>query len=418
MNVCVTVSRKRSMKKYFILKGVEGNLLKFTIALITNKRLFAAILGAYYLTIPGVTPVWVGTILLVSTFSGFLFEIPSGYIADKIGHKKALIVWGISLVLSTLFFLFADSLPFLFLGGIFLSVGFAFLSGTGTAFTHETLRALGRASEFREVWGKMKSIGFAVPIVLVTFIPFLVSVDWRLPFLIALISDLIGLVAVCSLVVPPIPQEHIDEIRLTNFKQVMHDAYKINFFRYAIFSGVLGGVLFGIGGFRAVYQSALEIPVIWFGVLAGAGRVLASFLLWHSGKIQKIFRSPVQIYTTKLMAFTILIIALGLTQNVWGIAVLFLVINAFQWGLSNIGYSVEATGKSKFKATLLSVRSQIEALIGGGAAFLLGYLIEMVGYSKSFLILAFLLVFVLIPFLYMIAQDKKQIGAEGEDFGE
>src|SRR3989339_2032359 len=105
------------MKKYFILKGVEGNLLKFTIALITNKRLFVVILGAYYLTIPNVTPWWVGTILLVSTLSGFLFEIPSGYIADKIGHKKALVVSSVSSVLSTSFFLFADSVSFLFLGG-------------------------------------------------------------------------------------------------------------------------------------------------------------------------------------------------------------------------------------------------------------------------------------------------------------
>jgi MFS family permease len=408
---------KFSMKKYFILKGVEGNLLKYTIVLITNKRLFVAILGAYYLTIPNVTPWWVGTILLVSTLSGFLFEIPSGYIADKIGHKKALVVSGTSFVLSTSCFLFADSMSFLFLGGIFLSIGTAFMSGTGTAFIHETLRALGRESEFREIMGKMKSIGFAVPIILTTLIPFLVGISWKLPFVISLISDLIRLVAICSFVTPPVPQEHIEEIRLKNFRQVMHEAYKINFFRYAFFSGILGGVLFGVSGFRAVYQSALGIPVVWFGVLFGVGRGLASLLLWHSGRIQKFFKTPVQIYTAELVVFTVLIIALGLTQSMWAIATLFVFINAFQWGLGNIGYSVEATGKSKFKATLLSVKSQIQMLVGGVSASLLGYLIQMLGYSKSFLVLALILVCFLTPLLYMIAKDKKQIGVGGEDAG-
>jgi len=406
------------MKKYFILKGVEGNLLKFTIALITNKRLFVVILGAYYLTIPNVTPWWVGTILLVSTLSGFLFEIPSGYIADKIGHKKALVVSSVSSVLSTSFFLFADSVSFLFLGGIFLSIGVAFMSGTGTAFIHETLRALGRESEFREIMGKMKSIGFAVPIVLTILIPFFVSISWKLPFAISLISDLVGFVAICSLVTPPVPQEHIDEIRLSNFRQVMHEAYKINFFRYAIFSGILGGVLFGVGGFRAVYQSALGIPVVWFGVLFGIGRGFASLLLWHSGRIQKLFKTPAQIYVAKLVVFSVLIIALGLTHSVWGIAILFIFINAFQWGLGNIGYSVEATGKSKFKATLLSVKSQIQMIVGGGAAFLLGYLIEVIGYSKSFIVLALVLVCLLTPLLFLISKDKKQIGIGGDDSGE
>ncbi|MCR4285620.1 MAG: MFS transporter [Candidatus Kaiserbacteria bacterium] len=405
------------MKKYFILKGVEGNLLKYTVALVTHKRLFVAILGAYYLTIPDVTPWWVGTILFASTLSGFLFEIPSGYIADKIGHKKALVVSSVSLVLSTSFFLLAESIPFLFLGGILLSIGFAFISGTGTAFVHETLRALGRESEFREIMGKMKSIGFAIPIILTTLIPFLVSISWHLPFAIALVSDLMGLIAVCSLVTPPVPQEHIDEIRLSNFKQVMHEAYKINFFRYAIFSGILAGILFGVGGFRAVYQSTLGIPVVWFGVLFGIGRGIASLLLWHSGRIQRLFKTPTQIYTVKLVVFTFLIIVLGLTQNVWGIAVIFIFINAFEWGSSNIGYSVEATGKSKFKATLLSVKSQIQMLVGGGSAFLLGYLIEIIGYQKSFLVLALILVCLLTPLLYMIAKDKKRIGVGGEDSG-
>ena len=77
---------------YFRWHGLEGNIFKYGLSLIANKRIFVAILGAYYLTVPGVTPWWIGAILLISSGMGVLFEVPSGYIADKIGHKKAL-VW-------------------------------------------------------------------------------------------------------------------------------------------------------------------------------------------------------------------------------------------------------------------------------------------------------------------------------------
>jgi MFS family permease len=408
------------MKDFWRLEGLEGNILKYTIALIANKRIFVAILGAYYLTIPGVTPWWIGVILLVSSLAGFLFEIPSGYFADKVGHKKALVLHALFLLASTTFFLLAESIPLLMLGGVCLSVGHALMSGTGSAFMHETMRALGREGEFREIMGKMSSIGFGVPIVFMVLVPFLVEVSWQLPFLIALVTDTIGLFAVCSLVVPKVTPEQVDEIRLTNFKQVMKEAWRIHFFRYALFSGILGGILLGISGFRAVYQATLGIPIIWFGVLFGVGRMCASILLWYSGPIQRGLRTPVRIYGMKLVLFSGLLLILAFTSVPVAVAIAFILINAFHWGLNNVGYSVEATGKSNFKATLLSVKSQVQALVGAGAALLSGYLIETVSYEKSFFILTIIMVLVLTPILYLIYRDRKTGvgGISGGDGGD
>jgi len=269
-------------------KLLQGNIWKYTLLLIANKRIFVAILGAYYLTIPDVNAAGVGIILLAGSLAGFVFEIPSGYVSDKIGHKQALVISRIVILLSTILFLVANNIIFLILAGIALSTGIAFHSGTGSAFMHETLRGLQREKDYASVMGKISSIGFAVPIVFMVLVPFLVSISFKLPFAIALIVDLVGLFAAISLVTPPVPQEEIKEIGVTNFRQVLREGYHLNFFTFALFSGIIGGVLFGVGGFRAPYQTFLEIPVIWYGVFFGIGRAFASLMLAYSGRIRAI----------------------------------------------------------------------------------------------------------------------------------
>ena len=391
-------------------KNLQSNIWKYAILLIAHKRIFVAILGAYYLTIPDVTPKIIGIILLASSLSGFLLEIPSGYMSDKIGHKQALITSRVLMLLSTTFFLFAHNITFLMLGGIFLSAGAAFLSGTGSAFMHETLRGLKREQDYVSVMGKVSSIGFAVPIVFMVLVPFLVSVSYTTPFIMALVIDLIGLWAALSLTVPPVPQEHIEEIGATNFRQVMQEGYRLNYFSLALFSGIISGMLFGVGGFRAPYQTFLEIPVIWYGVFFGIGRALASLMLAYSGKIKKFF-TFLSFYRFQLILYPLLIIILG-TISTWWIAVFaFIVINAFQWGLSKIdgGYQMDIIRSSKFKATLLSTGSQIDQVVGAISSFGIGFAINRISYQYGFLSAGITLLVALLP-LYLYIAHRYRAG--------
>ena len=390
-------------------KKLKSNIWKYTLLLIANKRIFVAILGAYYLTIPDVTPEGIGIILLAGSLAGFIFEIPSGYVSDKIGHKAALVLSRLFMLVSTLFFLVANNIAFLILGGIFLSMSTAFHSGTGSAFVHETLRGLKRENEYAKVTGKMSSIGFAVPIILMVLTPFLVSISFKAPFLAALVVDLVGILAAFLLVTPPVSQEEIDEIKLTKFKQVVREGHRLNFFIFALFSGIVSGALFSVGGFRAPYQLFLEVPVIWYGVLFGAGRVFASLMLAYSGKIKERI-SLFSFYKFQLVLYTIFILVLGLVPD-WRVAVIaFIVINAFQWGLSKVdnSYLMDIIKTSKFKATLLSIRAQISQLIAAIASFGVGFLIERLSYQYGFLYLGLIFFAVLFSlYLYIINKHEE-----------
>ena len=389
-------------------KNLQNNIWKYALLLIANKRIFVAVLGAYYLTIPDVTPKIIGTILLAGSLSGFLFEIPSGYMSDKIGHKLTLVISRVLMLVSTIFFLLANNIAFLILGAIFLSASAAFQSGTGSAFMHETLQGLKREQDYARVMGKISSIGFAVPIIFMVLVPFLVSVSYKTPFLIALVIDVIGLLAAISLVVPPVPQEHIEEIGATNFKQVLQEGYHLNFFSIALFSGIISGTLFSVGGFRAPYQSFLEIPVIWYGVFFGIGRAFASLMLAYSGRIKKYITLP-SFYGFQLIIYTLLILVLGIISSWWVVVTAFIVINAFQWGLSKIdeGYQLDIIKSSKFKATLLSTGSQIDRAVSAVSSFGVGFIIERVSYQYGFLYSGIIFLVILFPlYLYIVRGYK------------
>ncbi len=392
-------------------KKLESNFWKYTLILIANKRIFVAVLGAYYLTVPGVTPQAIGTILLVSTLAAFLFEIPSGYMSDKVGHKQALVLSRVFMILSTALFLISESFVGLVVAGIAMSLSQAFLSGTGSAFMHETLRALKREEEYSRITGKMSSIGFAVPIVFMVLVPFLVSYSYKVPFVIALVIDVIGLLAALLLVKPPVSPKHVDEVGVTNFRQVMKEGYHVGFFPLALFSGIASGILFSVAGFRAPYQLFLEIPVIWFGVFFGIGRALASLLLAYSGKLRQHFTLPT-FYRFKLLSNTILICLLGLVATPWVVAVVFIVSNALTWGLSKVGddFHLGVIRNSKFKATLLSVTSQIDQGVAAIASFGLGVLIERFSYQTGFLVMGILFFVLLFPlYLFIATRPRYQV---------
>jgi len=389
-------------------KNLQNNIWKYALLLIANKRIFAAVLGAYYLTIPDVTPKIIGSILLAGSLSGFLFEIPSGYMSDKIGHKLTLVISRILMLMSTVFFLVANDVIFLILGALFLSASAAFQSGTGSAFMYETLKGLKREHDYVRVMGKISSIGFVVPIIFMVLVPFLVSVSYKIPFLVALVIDVIGLLAVISLVVPPVSQEHIEEIGATNFKQALQEGYRLNFFSIVLFSGIISGTLFSVGGFRAPYQTFLEIPVIWYGVFFGIGRAFASLMLAYSGKIKKYITLP-YFYGFQLIIYTLLILVLGIISSRWVVVITFIVINVFQWGLDKIdeGYQLDIIKTSKFKATLLSTVSQIDQAVSAVSSFGVGFIIERVSYQYGFLYLGIIFFVLLFPLYLYIARRYK-----------
>jgi hypothetical protein len=163
------------------------------------------------------------------------------------------------------------------------------------------------------------------------------------------------------------------------------------------------------GSFRAPYQEFLEIPVMWFGVLFGVGRLLASLVLMYSGQIKSRIKDITEFYRYQLIIFGILFFILGLVGNATVVAIVFIVMNAFKWGLTRVGeaFTLEIIKTSRFRATLLSVQAQIEEAIIAVSSLGLGFAIDRWNYQFAFLITAFVFVIVLIPFYIYIKKRHR-----------
>lgn len=386
---------------------LEGNIWKYALFATANKRVFVAILSAYYMTIPDATAQTVGFIVFCGTMAGFFFEIPSGYLSDKMGHKKALVFSRILMLVSTGAFIIAESVAMMVIGSVFLSLAHAMVSGTNSAFMHETLRELGKEKQYSQIMGKLSAIGFAVPIPLMILTPFLVSVDFKVPFVVGFVMDMVGLVAAVSFVSPTVKPEKIEEINTTNFVQVVQEGKRLHYFQYALFSGIVGGVLFGMTCFRPVYQMVLEVPVIYYGVFLGIGRAMVSLILAYSGKLKEQF-NIYQFCLFQIILYGTMFVVLGITGNAVAVVAIFIILNGFQWGLSEVhrGFSLEIIGKSNFKATLLSMESQIDRMITAVTSIVLGWWIAQTSYQNGFLTLAIIFVAVLLSLYFYMVRKK------------
>lgn len=394
-------------------KALEANIWKYGFKLVSNKRVFVAILGVFYLTVPDVTAQTIGMILLVGNFAGFIFEVPSGYISDKMGHKHALVLSNIFMIIANMFLLFADNVWLLYASAICISAGFAFHSGTGSAFLHETLRALGRDNEYAKISGKLQSLGFAIPIALQAMVPFLVALSYRWPFAIALVIDVIALLVVLSLKMPPVTPQHVEEIRATTFWQVMREGARLKFFPLAVFSGIASGLLIGVSSFRAPYQELVGLSVVYFGLLFGIGRLGASMMLAKSDWIRERF-SFLSFYGWSTAITFFLVLALGMFSQAWIVAGVFLLLNAFQWGLSQVdeSYHLDLIRTSRFKATLLSLNAQVDNIVAGISGFLVGFAIARIGYAPTFLWISGIFLVITVSFLIFLSRYYR------EEFGK
>lgn len=86
----------------------------------------------------------------VSYFSIFLLEVPSGYCSDRYGRRLTLILASVMTVCSFLLFIVAASFAVLFVAQILMAAGIAFRSGSESALLYDSLRVLGRESEYTE----------------------------------------------------------------------------------------------------------------------------------------------------------------------------------------------------------------------------------------------------------------------------
>lgn len=98
----------------------------------------------------GFSLVEIGIFESIFHLSGFLFEIPSGMIADIFGKRKCMIASGFSLMISAFFMLMGNSYINIIPAMIFSSLGYSFASGAREALVYDTLKSEDKTDKYLE----------------------------------------------------------------------------------------------------------------------------------------------------------------------------------------------------------------------------------------------------------------------------
>ncbi|MBR9705726.1 hypothetical protein GOV14_01705 [Candidatus Pacearchaeota archaeon] len=388
-------------KSVTIQKKLKSNIWKYFLIMLTNRRNYMPILAIYFLTLANTTAQQIGLYVGIGWLAGFLLEIPSGYLSDKWGHKRVLVLAKFSMLISTLFFIFGNSFIYFTLGSIFIAFGFAFTSGTGSAFLHNTLIGLKRENDYGEVQGKIKAKASLASAGMILILPFLTKISLIMPVKIYLIFDVIGIFVAFLLYSPKIKFGAKDTEGEKIFSQLKR--FKgTGFYTTSIFTGLFGGFIIALSLFKEPFVKSLGLPIVLVGSIMALSRVIW-FVVGHNLKILK----KIKIYKLlfyEIFLFSGIIIISSQLKNPYIIVFILAILIGQYHGQEPIieeYYLKNFLMNKRYKATMLSIKQQIQRLFQSGIAFVLGF-VMMISFSSGFLITGICMLIALLgiyPFL-------------------
>jgi len=139
--------------------------------------------------------------------SVFLLEVPSGYFSDRIGRRRTLLIAAAALISSYCCFIVGAGFWWFAAGQFLLAMGIAMQSGTDTAFHYDSLKALGRETEYARREAKAEQWGLVMLAIATLSGGVLGLLDLRLAYVFSLLSATAMAVLVWRMVEP----QHADE---------------------------------------------------------------------------------------------------------------------------------------------------------------------------------------------------------------
>lgn len=386
------------------MQGLEGNIIKYSIYKIFTKRVYLPLIAVFLIDHGGVTLQELAVMASVTAVVQFVMEIPSGYFADRIGHKEALVFGCFISALSILPYIFFPG----FIGGLIASAGFfggaAFASGTAQAFIHETLLSLGRDEEYSEVMGKAQAFGLIGNVFLISVIPLTYTIHPRLPFIIGFLCLLAAFFIVLSLTKPDarilVEEEGYRRGTLEKFKDIMRRTPVLKLFLvFLIFGIVSSGFDHGVM-FREVMFRDIGIPIEFFGFLLSIGSLLAAIGARYIHHLKKL--SPSQFYLFDGAYLVTICLLVGITRNPLVLALIFALFPAYDRTRNIIFESqvFEEFRFSKYKATIISVMNFFALLNGVWIPLILASLVDAYGLSSGYFYFGTLMGVLLFPILF------------------
>ncbi len=293
-------------------------------------------------------PFWIGR---------FIFEIPTGVVADRFGRRVSLAICAsLSSVIWLVFATFGQFWVMViaqFLGGLAAT----FSSGADEALLFESVKAEGRSEQYAQISGRARAVGLASSMLAGLVVAMIATFSLVLPVILTSILSAATLLPIWLMQEPPgkiarraMGYSQILKQAITN----LHDSGEVRWAAAALV--IVGCTSFYLSVFLQPYTLGIGLPV------AALGPVMLVMQLASMGgslaidKVHKLGWTPLALWGTPFL----LVVCLGITgamRGLPGLAAAALASGGFALLQPLLLAMVQANISDTARATLLSVQS-------------------------------------------------------------
>jgi len=341
----------------------------------------------------------------INAFAILLFEVPTGFLSDKIGRKKTLLLSIIAIEIAFAIYILLPSFWAFAVADIFYALAISLYSGTFSALVYETLKEQSQEAEFKKVWGNIIFYTLLGTSFASLLSGFLATFDLRLPFIVNFFTYMVAFLAVLLLQEPREQKENNTE-KKELLKAVQKTFFNGSILKWVVlFSAVI--YIFAQGAFY-FYQPYLKlsgIDLVYFGMIFATFSIVASIGSKFAYKIEKSLGS---FGVFMLIAFLVggSLIAMGLYAGVFSI--LFIYAQQFVRMVKSIVVEdlINKETSSEYRATMLSMESLVRKLLIAIALPFLGYLGDCIGIQTTLSLMGVATLLFTLPIIFLIKRKE------------
>jgi len=372
---------------------------------IFERRPYLPIITIYATMVSGVTLTQIGIIASITALVSLIVEVPSGYLSDKFGHKRALMFGSFLMIVSAFSYVIWQNFFGACMGMVIFWTGAAFHSGTLQAFVHETLRELGRDDDFAVVAARERRWAMAGNIIFVATVPLTYQISPILPFIIGAFIHAIAFVLYAFMITPKKIHQKIQENVTDGFFALIFIIKERKEIILFLFLGIVSSMHNKLPQFREIYFQEIGVPIWFFGFILSITGIVTIFFTYGVPRVKKI--EPRIFYGIDFLIACLLGISIGfISQPILGVSIL-IIFAAYRRVRAIVVHThlLDDCPTQKLKATYLSVYAFFSALAGIFIPLVLGYAIGYAGVQKGYLVFGIILFIVLIPMYFVVYKN-------------
>lgn len=316
-----------------------------------------------------------------------VLEIPSGYAADVLGRKNAMIIGTflglLGIVIYSFSFGFWGFLP----AALCMGIGQSFVSGSDTALMYDSLLEMNRSKDFVKLEGSSISMGNFAEAIAFILGGFLAEITLRTPFYYQIGIACLGVLTAVILVEPHVHRLEDGKSKpLKNIKKIVRFSLKENHTLryYILYSSIIGATTLTMAWFVQPYYKLLNIDIIYFGVIGAVLNIAVAIPSFYAHKIENAINTK-----TLLIGFLLFLCGIYFLVSQF--------VSLLSLGLLLVFYVVRGVATpvlrdymnrhipSEMRATVMSIRSFIIRLIFASTSPLLGYIADIYSLNQALL---------------------------------